>query len=45
MAKKTISKQAKTSKVEVPIIILTYSAFGDDKNFRFFKERLRIHYV
>lgn len=30
---------------EVPIILLTDSAFLDDKNFRFFEERLKIHYV
>jgi len=29
----------------VPIILLTESGFWDDRNFRFFEERLGIHYV
>jgi len=30
---------------DVPIILLTDSAFLDEKNFRFFEQRLKIHYV
>jgi hypothetical protein len=30
---------------DVPIILLTDSGFMDDKNFRFFEERIGIHYV
>jgi len=30
---------------DLPIIVVTDSAFLDDKNFRFFEERLKIHYI
>lgn len=30
---------------DVPIVVLTDSGFLDDTNFRFFEERLKIHYV
>jgi hypothetical protein len=30
---------------DVPIILLTDSGFMDDQNFRFFEERLKIHYI
>lgn len=30
---------------DVPIMVLTDSGFLDDKNFRFFEERLKIHYL
>ena len=30
---------------DVPIILITDSGFMDDQNFRFFEERLKIHYI
>lgn len=30
---------------DIPIILVSDSAFLDDKNFRFFEERLKIHYI
>lgn len=38
-------KAVRTRYKDVPIILLTDSGFMDDQNFRFFEERLGIHYV
>ncbi len=38
-------KAIRTRHNDVPIILLTDSGFMDEQNFRFFEERLRLHYV
>jgi hypothetical protein len=45
---KTVSRLTQAIRTryrDVPIILLTDSAFMDDHNFRFFEERLKIHYI